>query len=123
MTLAVREAKVAGAHDGKSLPTKRGRKAMPTLLAAGGTVAALGAAACCVAPFALFMIGISGAWIGNLTALGPYAPILEAVAAASIGSGLYLVYRKPKYECDADFCNAYPTQKRVTTTLLWVATV
>ena len=123
MSLAVREAKAAGARGGEGLSKEPAQKLMPTLLAASGTLAALGATACCVAPFALFMIGISGAWIGNLTALGPYAPILETVAAASIGSGFYLVYRKPKYECEADFCSARPTSKRATKTLLWVATV
>jgi len=41
------------------------------LLAAGGILAALGAASCCVVPFPLFMLGVSGAWIANLTALEP----------------------------------------------------
>ena len=123
MSLAVREAKVAAARGGTGLPTNPGRKLMPTLLAAGGTLAAFGAAACCVAPFALFMIGISGAWIGNLTALGPYAPILETVAAASIGSGFYLAYRKPKSDCDAESYCASPSSSRVTKIMLWVATL
>jgi len=121
MGLAVREAKVAGARGGEDLPKEPGRKLMPTLLAASGTLAALGAAACCVAPFALFMIGVSGAWIGNLTALGPYAPILETFAAASIASGFYLVYRKPKSECDAASYCASPSSSRVTKIVLWVA--
>jgi mercuric ion transport protein len=42
------------------------------LAISGGALAALGAASCCVVPFALFALGISGAWIGNLTALAPY---------------------------------------------------
>ena len=36
--------------------------------AAGGILGALAASSCCILPLALFMLGISGAWIGNLTA-------------------------------------------------------
>ena len=50
------------------------------LLSVGGILAALGAASCCVIPFALFLAGVSGAWIGNLTALEPYQPIFAAVS-------------------------------------------
>ncbi|MEX0852551.1 MAG: mercuric transporter MerT family protein [Bauldia sp.] len=93
------------------------------LLAVGGILAAIGAASCCVVPFALFMLGISGAWIGNLTALEPYQPIFATLAAGAIGYGFYLVYRKPKVACeDGSYC-ASRRSTRVTETGLWVATV
>ena len=41
------------------------------LAAAGGILGALAASSCCILPLALFMLGISGAWIGNLTTLAP----------------------------------------------------
>src|SRR6266700_1364351 len=66
------------------------------LAAASGILAALGAASCCVVPFALFILGVSGAWIGNLTGLEPYQPIFAAIAFANIGYGFYLVYRRPR---------------------------
>ena len=66
------------------------------LLSVGGIVAALGAATCCVLPFALFFAGISGAWIGNLTAFEPYQPVFVTIALACLGCGFYLVYRKPR---------------------------
>jgi periplasmic mercuric ion binding protein len=66
------------------------------LLAAGGVVAALGATSCCVIPFALFVAGVSGAWISNLTALERFQPIFVAAAVGCLGVGFYLVYRKPK---------------------------
>jgi mercuric ion transport protein len=44
------------------------------LVAAGGVLGAFAASSCCIAPLALFSLGISGAWIGNLTALAPYQP-------------------------------------------------
>ena len=39
------------------------------LLAAGGVLGALAASSCCVAPLVLFGLGVSGAWIANLTRL------------------------------------------------------
>jgi len=38
----------------------------------GGITAAIGASLCCVGPFLLLSLGISGAWIGNLTVLGSW---------------------------------------------------
>ena len=93
----------------------------PKLLAVGGIVAALGAASCCVIPFALFMLGISGAWIGNLTALAPCQPIFAAVAFGFIGYGAYLVYWKPKIACAAGSYCARPASSRVAKVGLWCA--
>jgi mercuric ion transport protein len=92
------------------------------LLAAGGIIAALGAASCCVIPFALFTLGVSGAWIGNLTALEPYQPIFATFAAGLIGYGFYMVYRKPKTDCvEGSYC-ARPQSRRITKIGLWLAT-
>lgn len=91
------------------------------LAAAGGIAAALGAASCCVVPFTLFMLGVSGAWIGNLTALEPYQPIFAAVALGFIGYGAYLVYWKPKAACaDGSYC-ARPASSRMAKIGLWSA--
>jgi mercuric ion transport protein len=93
----------------------------PKLLAAGGILAALGAASCCVIPFTLFMLGVSGAWIGNLTALEPYQPIFAAVAFGFIGYGAYLVYWKPQIACaDGSYC-ARPASSRIAKIGLWSA--
>jgi mercuric ion transport protein len=93
------------------------------LVSAGGILAALGAASCCVVPFALFTLGISGAWISNLTALAPYQPIFAAVTFGLLGYGFYLVYRKPKFACaDGSYC-AKPSSGRSAKIGLWAATV
>jgi mercuric ion transport protein len=93
------------------------------LLSVGGILAALGAASCCVLPFALFTLGISGAWIGNLTALKPHQPILAAVTIGFLGCGFYLVYRKPKVACaEGSYC-AKPSSGRIARIGLWTATV
>ncbi len=100
-----------------------GRRRLPKLLAVGGILAAVGAASCCVAPFALFALGISGAWIANLTALEPYQPVFAVLAVACLGYGFYLVYRKPKVACaEGSYC-AYPSSNRVAKIGLWTATV
>lgn len=95
----------------------------PKLLAAGGMLAALVAASCCVVPFTLFMLGVSGAWIGALTALEPYQPVFAAIAAACLGYGFYLVYRKPKVACDDGSYCANPSANRVAKIGLWTATI
>lgn len=57
-------------------------------LFAGG-VAAILASTCCLGPLVLVMLGVSGAWISNLTVLEPYRPIF--IGAALIA--LFLAYR------------------------------
>lgn len=57
-------------------------------LYAGGLAATL-ASTCCLGPLVLLMLGFSGAWIGNLTALEPYRPhfIVAAVVALVFAYG------------------------------------
>lgn len=93
------------------------------LASMAGILAALAAASCCVVPFALFILGISGAWISNLTALEPYQPIFAAVTFCFLGYGFYLVYRKPKAACAEDSYCAKPSSGRTTKIGLWTATV
>ena len=90
------------------------------LLAAGGILGALGAASCCVIPFALFLAGVSGAWIGNLTALEPYQPIFAAVSLGFIGYGAWRVYRRPQQVCEDGYC-ATPRSDRIAKIGLWSA--
>lgn len=92
------------------------------LMAAGGILAALGAASCCVVPFTLFMLGISGAWISNLTALEPYQPLFAIGAFSFLGYGFYLVHRKRKVACaEGSYC-ARPGAGRTARIGLWMAT-
>lgn len=93
-----------------------------TLLATGGILAALGASSCCVIPFVLFTLGVSGAWIGNLTALAPYQPIFLALALVCLAAGFVVVYRRPEAACAGPAC-ARPVSDRVVKTSLWAGTV
>lgn len=75
------------------------------LLAAGGVLAALAASSCCIVPLVLFGLGVSGAWIGNLTRLAPYQPYFLAATAACLGYGSWLVYRSGNRTCaDGEVC-------------------
>lgn len=55
-----------------------------------GAVAAILASTCCLGPLVLLMLGVSGAWIGNLTALEPYRPFFIVAAVVA----LFFAYRQ-----------------------------
>lgn len=90
--------------------------------AAGGVIGAILASTCCIAPLALLMLGVSGAWIGTLTALEPYKPYFAAVALVFIGLGFRQVYFKTKPACvEGSYC-ATPQSSFITQSALWLAT-
>jgi len=82
------------------------------LLAVGGLFGALAASSCCIAPLALFALGVSGAWITNLTQLAPYQPFFIAATAACLGAGYWLVYRARRVACAEGEVCARPLPKR-----------
>ena len=71
----------------------------------------------------LVTLGISGAWIGNLTALEPYRPYFAAVAAVFIGLGFWHVYFRTAPDCAEDSYCARPQSAIVTKAVLWAATI
>lgn len=91
-------------------------------IAAGGIMGALAASTCCIVPLILFSLGVSGAWVGNLTALEPYKPIFIIVTLGFLGYGYWLVYRKPEVCVDGAAC-ARPLPNRLVKSALWVSTV
>jgi mercuric ion transport protein len=102
---------------------QRGDVERQRLAAVGGILGALGASACCIVPLVLFSLGISGAWIGNLTALAPYKPLFVTATVGILGYGFYLVYWKPRRACADGTACAKPIPSRLVQTGLWVATV
>lgn len=92
------------------------------LAAVGGILAALGASSCCILPLVLFSLGVSGAWIGNLTALARYQPFFIAAAVAFLGFGFWRAYHRPAACSDESSC-ARPGSSRVARIGLWVAAV
>jgi mercuric ion transport protein len=92
------------------------------LTAIGGILGAIAASSCCIAPLMLFSLGISGAWIGNLTALAPYQPYFIAATVACLGYGYWLVYRRNKIVCAEGAC-ARPLPNRIVKAGLVLATI
>ena len=58
-----------------------------SFFASGGVIGAILASSCCIVPLLFVMLGVSGAWIGSLTALEPYKPVFAGIALVFIGLG------------------------------------
>src|SRR5262252_1072809 len=93
------------------------------LMAAGSLAGALAASSCCILPLVLFSLGVSGAWIGNLTQLAPYQPFFIAATIACLGYGYWLVYRSSKVACAGGEACARPLSNWLVQLGLIVATV
>ncbi|AXS83666.1 MULTISPECIES: mercuric ion transporter MerT [Marinobacter] len=86
-------------------------------LIAGG-VAALLASACCLGPLVLITLGVSGAWIGNLTALEPYRPLFIGAALVAMFFAWRRIYR-PAEQCQpGDIC-AVPRVRTAYKVIFW----
>ena len=105
---------------GPSNPAQAPETKQENWLATGALIGAGLASACCVVPLLLVTLGISGAWIANLTALEPYKPYVAAVTLALLGYGFWHVYFKSKPPCkDGAYC-ARPQSARTTKAALWL---
>lgn len=98
----------------------RGRRGW---LATGGVLGAFLASACCIGPLALLTLGISGAWIGSLTALEPYKPIFAVIALGFIAAGFRQVYFRKPMVCEPGSYCARPSSARITKAALWASLV
>lgn len=94
-----------------------------TIFASGGVIGAILASTCCIVPLLFVMLGISGAWIGSLTALEPYKPVFAAIALVFIGLGFRQVYFKDRPVCDGDSYCAKSQSSAITKGALWISTV
>lgn len=92
-------------------------------LAAGGVLGALASMSCCIVPLVLFGLGVSGAWIGDLTRLAPYQPYLIAATATCLAGGYWLLYRSRQIGCAEGAACARPLPSRVLTAGLVLATI
>src|SRR3546814_15095508 len=90
--------------------------------AAGGIIGAILASACCVVPLVLVTLGISGAWLGNLTALEPYKPYVATVPLGLIGLGFCHVSfsQNPAFIAGSYF--ARPHSSIIPKSTLWLPT-
>jgi mercuric ion transport protein len=85
-------------------------------------LAAIICSLCCVAPLVLITLGISGAWISQLTALEPYRPILIGVMLVFLGLAFRQLYIVPARCAPGEIC-ANPRLQRRQRQIFWVVVV
>lgn len=93
-------------------------KASRTTLLAGG-VAALLASACCLGPLVLVGLGISGAWIGSLSAMEPYRPLFIGAALVAMFFAYRQIFR-PAEDCKPGDVCAVPQVRRGYQAMFWI---
>src|SRR6516165_1316501 len=90
-------------------------------LLVAGILSAIGASICCVGPLVLLALGVSGAWIGSLTALEPYRPIFVGLTLLFLGFAFYRLYLVRPACSPAAVCANPQTLKRQRLAF-WIAT-
>lgn len=102
-------------------PAKADSDGVSKATLAGGLIAAIIASACCLGPLVLVMVGVSGAWISNLTLLEPYRPVSVGVALVFMGLAWHRIYRAPAAaDCEPGTMCALPQTNRVYRVMFWV---
>jgi mercuric ion transport protein len=84
-----------------------------------GGLAAVLASICCLGPLVLVTIGVSGAWIGNLTVLEPYRPIFIGVALVALLFAYWRIFR-PAQACTRGEVCAVPRVKTAYKLIFWI---
>src|SRR5258707_3113121 len=77
-----------------------------------GGLAAVLAPTCCLGPLVLVALGLSGAWIGNLTRLEPYRPFFIAGALLALFVAGRRIFR-PARSCQPGEVCAVPRTRRI----------
>ena len=85
-------------------------------------LAAIGASVCCVGPLVLLMLGIGGAWVGNLTAFEPYRPFFVGVMLIFIGLAYRKLYLVPQVCAPGAAC-ADPLVLKRQRLIFWIVAV
>lgn len=76
-----------------------------------GALAAVLASSCCLGPLLLLALGVSGAWIGQLSALEPWRPLFIAVALGALLMAARRIWR-PATACRPGQVCAQPDVRR-----------
>jgi mercuric ion transport protein len=99
------------------LPTETQSGGRGALLTGG--LAAILASTCCLGPLVLITLGVSGAWISNLTLLEPYRPIFIGAALVALFFAYRRIWREPA-TCEPGQVCALPQVNRSYKRLFWV---
>ena len=84
-------------------------------------LAAVGASVCCVVPLVLVLLGISGAWIGQLTAFDAWRPWFTAATVVCLAWAFWALYG-PGSHCGPDGGCLEPRVRSRRRRWLWIAT-
>ena len=87
-------------------------------LAAGGLAAIL-ASTCCLGPLVLVALGVSGAWIGNLTLLEPWRPVFIGAALVALFFAGRRIFR-PAAACRPGEVCAIPQMRAAYKLIFWI---
>lgn len=87
-------------------------------LAAGGLAAIL-ASTCCLGPLVLVALGVSGAWIGNLTVLEPWRPVFIGAALVALFFAGRRIFR-PAAACRPGEVCAIPQVRTAYKLIFWI---
>jgi len=115
-----------------SLQEREGDKRVkePASLASlGGLIAAFFASLCCIGPVVFSALGVGvgatgmlASTAGFLKTLVPYRPFFIVIALVAIGTGFYLVYRKPQPGCSSESSCSDVRAGSTSAVWLWMAT-
>lgn len=89
--------------------------------AAGGIVAAVASALCCVGPLVAVFFGLSGA--GLAATFEPLRPYFVASTAGALGFGFLVLRREDRRACEPGTLCASPVARQRMKWALWIATV
>ena len=103
-----------------SLETASGHSGSSALFVGG--LAAILASTCCLEPLVLVALGVSGAWIGNLTKLEPYRFYFAAGAVVALVFAGRRIFR-PTEACGLDEVCAVPRTRRAYKLLFMIVSV
>ncbi len=84
-----------------------------------GALAAVLASTCCLGPLVLVTLGVSGAWIGNLTVLEPYRPYFIVVALIALFFAWKRIYRQAG-SCQPEEVCSIPRVQRSYRWIFWI---
>jgi mercuric ion transport protein len=93
-----------------AVENSRARTGSGALLVGG--LAAVLASTCCLGPLLLVALGLSGAWIGNLTRLEPYRPFFIAGALVALFFAGRRIFR-PAQVCGPGEVCAVPRTRQI----------
>ncbi len=102
-----------------------GRKETPGLskgTLAGSIIAGIAASTCCIGPLLLLTLGISGSWIGNLSAMEAFRPYLIGITLVFLGLAFRKLYLVPQ-TCAVDAPCSTLSNLRKQRITFWVVSV